>query len=466
VPDNPSRVVVVDGDLQTLKLCERALRPPRFEAFIFDDACPALMSLRDLAPDLIVCTDHMPWIDLKAFKRTVRSAAPLVEVPFLFLATDANGQREIEAVMTGGDQCLRKPVTSEALLDAIRKGARPPSRRLGAQALLSGNVDRGGLIGLLKLCEDARLTGRLLFEAREQVLWFDWLAGVPAGHGASPADPQRDVLDRLLDAEAGRYAFEPRPIGARGAGGSAARGAAGAARGPIGRFSILEVDGKRYQIHTESLHSPNFAVTTVIAAFGQALRKLETSWPHPMKRQLDHDQARALIDRQHDNAMQMVRDGVVAPQPLRKVWDVLGGGVEGSQLLWVMSLLRDLARERLGFLPALALLRRSHRRLAHFYPALEAFEIGDDGRVGVRVDDQAAARTTLSGWRLPRGAVRAVAAWALAFRDEATRLAGPPRLPTLKKATRMIADDLEELGFYAALEEESGAPAAGAAGSK
>jgi hypothetical protein len=30
----------------------------------------------------------------------------------------------------------------------------------------------------------------------------------------------------------------------------------------------------------------------------------------------------------------------------------------------------------------------------------------------------------------------------------------------------MIADDLEEIGFYAALDEESGAAAAGAAGSK
>src|SRR5262245_12950755 len=441
--DLPSRIVVVDGDPQTVKLCERALRPPRFEAFLFDDACPALMSLRDLAPDLIVCTDHMPWIDLKAFKRTVRSAAPLVEVPFLFLASDDNGQREIEAVLSREDQCLRKPVTSDALLEAIRKGARPASQRLGRQSLLSGNVDRGGLLGLLKLCEDAQLTGRLLFEAREHVLWFDWLAGAPVGHGASPADPQRDALDRLLDADGGRYTFEPRPIGERGAG---AAGAPSAAQESMGSFSVLEVEGRRYQVHTESVHSPNFAVRTIVAAFGQALRKLETTWPHPMKRQHDSEQTRVLIDRQHDGAMKMVRDGLLAPQARRKVWDVIGGGVEGSQLLWVMTLLRDLARERLGSLASLALLRRSQRRLARFYPALEAFVVADDGRVSVRVDDQAAARTTLSGWRLPRGAVRAVAAWALAFRDEAMRLAGPPRLPTLRKATRMIARDLDEIG--------------------
>lgn len=456
----PSRVVIVDEDPQLLKLCERVLRPPKFEPFLFDDACAALMSLHDLAPDLIVCSVRMPWIDGKAFLRAVRSATQLVDVPFLFLADASQEQREIEAVMGSGDQCLRKPVPAEVFLERIRSGARPVHSRLTSQSLLSGSVDPGGLLGLLKLCEDARLTGRLLFEARDQVLWFDWLAGTPAGHGASPADPERDVLDRLLEAGPGRYAFEPRPIGDPRIRAGSKPGSGNETQGPIGRFSVLEFGGRRYQVYSEGGHFPNFAVTTVIAAFGQGLRKLETCWPHPMKRRVDHDQAREMIDRQHDSALRMVQEGALAPQPHRKVWDVLGGGVEGSQLLWVMSLLRDLARERLGFLPALAILRRSQRQLERFYPALAAFQVGEDGRIQVRAEDQASARTTLSGWRLPRGAVRAVAAWALAFREETTRLAGSPRLPSLKRATRMIGEDLESIGFYAALEEEAGAAAA------
>jgi CheY-like chemotaxis protein len=457
----PSRIVVVDEDAQFLGHCKRVLRPPRFEPTLFQDACAALMALRDIAPDLIVCADRMLWIDGKAFLRAVRSSAPLVEVPILFLATDTNGQREIEAVMGGGDRCLRKPVSPEALLERIREAAPRSRSRIAGRSLLSGSVDRGGLLGLLKLCEDASLTGRFVFEARDHMLWFDWLAGVPVARGASPEDPEHDVLERLLDSEAGRYAFEPRQIepGARPASAEASDGT----QGPIGRFSVLEVGGRRYQVYSEGAHSPNFAVATVVAAFGQGLRKLETRWPHPMKRRGDLDQARALIDRQHDSALQMVQDGVLAPQPRRKVWDVLGGGVEGAQLVWVMSLLRDLARDRIGVLPALAVLRRSQRRLERFYPALGAFEVADDGHIGVRVEDQASARTTLTGWRLPRGAVRAVAAWALAFREETLSLTGLPRLPSLKRVTRMIADELEAIGFYAALEEEAGAAAASAA---
>jgi CheY-like chemotaxis protein len=456
-----TRVVVVDADRRIHRLLERVLRPPRFETFLFEDPSAAIVALRDLAPDLIICADRMPWIDGKTFHRVARCAPQLLQVPFLFLASDPDGQREIEAVMGSGDQCLRKPVPVETLLERIQATMRSPRLpRLAGRSFLSGNVDRGGLLGLLKLCEDARLTGRLLFESRDQVLWVDWLAGAPVGRGGAP-DSERDVLDALLDAEAGRYAFEPRPVGARRDGGRPGAAGDGLADQPVGRFSVLEVGGVRYQVHTECGHSPNFAVSTVVAAFGQGLRKVETRWPHPLKRRADHQHARERIDQQHENALRLVNDGALAPQPRRKVWDVLGGGVEGSQLVWVMSLLRDLARERLGFLPALALLRRSRRELAAHYPALGAFEVGDDGRILVHAEDQAAARTTLSGWRLPRGAIRAIAAWSVAFRDQAARLAGSPRLPSVKRATRMIAADLEAVGFHAALEEESAALRAG-----
>lgn len=456
----PARIVVVDADRRMHRLLERVLRPPKFETFLFEDPSAAIVALRDLAPDLIVCADRMPWIDGKTFHRITRCAPQLLDVPFLFLASDPDGQREIEGLMGSGDQCLRKPVPVETLLERIQKAMRSPRAKLAGRSFLSGNVDRGGLLGLLKLCEDARLTGRLLFESRDHVLWVDWLAGAPVGRGGSPAEAERDVLDLLLDAEAGRYAFEPRPVGdAKDGGRSGASG--GMAPQHVGRFSVLEVGGVRYQVHTEGGHFPNFAVSTVVAAFGQGLRKVETRWPHPMKRGADSQQARDRIDQQHENALRLVNDGALAPQPRRKVWDVLGGGVEGSQLVWVMSLLRDLVRERLGFLPALALLRRSQRELAGHYPALGAFEVEDDGRISVHAEDQAAARTTLSGWRLPRGAIRAIAAWSVAFRDEAARLAGPPRLPSVKRATRMIASDLEAVGFHAALEEESGAVKAG-----
>jgi hypothetical protein len=50
--------------------------------------------------------------------------------------------------------------------------------------------------------------------------------------------------------------------------------------------------------------------------------------------------------------------------------------------------------------------------------------------------------------------VEGIAAWATVFRTEAATLVGLPRLPTIRRATRMMSDDLERVGFYAALEDE------------
>jgi hypothetical protein len=63
-------------------------------------------------------------------------------------------------------------------------------------------------------------------------------------------------------------------------------------------------------------------------------------------------------------------------------------------------------------------------------------------------------KITLSGLRLPRGVVEGIAAWATVFRAEAGALVGNPRLPTIRRATRMMAEELDAIGFYAALDDE------------
>ena len=82
----------------------------------------------------------------------------------------------------------------------------------------------------------------------------------------------------------------------------------------------------------------------------------------------------------------------------------------------------------------------------------------DAGHIVVRFGDESS-RATLSGFRLPKGSVEGIAAWATLFRSEAMLVAGPPRLPSVRRATRMLAEDLERVGFYGALEEDSRARA-------
>jgi hypothetical protein len=103
--------------------------------------------------------------------------------------------------------------------------------------------------------------------------------------------------------------------------------------------------------------------------------------------------------------------------------------------------------------PTTGLLRQSRRELLSSHPSLAAFSVDHSGHIEVVLPKEST-RTTLSGIRLPRGTVEGVAAWATVFRAEASLLLGPPRLPSVRKATRIMAEELERVGFYAALEEE------------
>jgi DNA-binding response OmpR family regulator len=452
MPRGSLRVVVVDHDVRTKGLFEAVVAPPEFELRQFDDPVAALVELQAIDPDVVVCADRMPGMRAADFIRGVRGCARFPDLACLVLVNDALSRREMELVLGAGDACLIKPVSVPLLLQRLR-GARRERGEVPPPHALSGQTDRTGLLGLLKLCEDARLTGRFRVESRGEQVFIDYLAGAPVFSGATPDDPARDALERLLAMDGGRYVFEPQRVRG-GASGSLAQGAfATAGGGAAGRFSMIEKDARRYQVYTEAFHSPNLAVISVVAVSGQGLRKIETLWPHPMKRDADAESVRAQVERQHQSVLQMVEDGAFVPPSRRKVWDVAGGGVEGSVLVWVLSLLRDIVAARLGLAPTIGLLRQSLRELVPSQPALAAFRVGPSGGIEVSLPKEST-RATLSGIRLPRGVVEGVAAWATIFRAEAGLLVSSPRLPTIRRATRMMADELDRVGFYAALEDE------------
>ncbi len=445
--------MVLDHDIRVKRLFERVIAPPEFELHFFEDPVAALVELLRIDPDVVVCAERMPGIRATDFVRGIRQSGHFPHLTFFVLANDPLSRREVELVLGARDACLVKPVPVPALLQRLRGAARVERGELPAPHTLSGQTDRPGLLGLLKLCEDARLTGRFRVEAKSEQIFLDYLAGTPVGSGAMPEDADHDPLERLIAMDGGRYVFEPRRVqGGRHV--ALAQGAfAMAGGGSAGRFSILEKDGRRYQVYTEAFHAPNFAVVTVVAVSGHGVRKIETVWPHPMKRDVDGESVQDQVEVQHAGVLQKLDEGDFVPPSLRTVWDVAGGGVEGSILVWVMSLLRDIVAARLGLAPTIGLLRHSRRELLTSHPGLTGFNVDETGQLDVKLPNEST-RATLSGIRLPRGAVEGFAAWASLFRAEAAMLVGPPRLASVRRATRMMADDLERIGFYAALEEE------------
>lgn len=455
----PKRIVIVDDEPHIRLLLAQMLPAPDFEVHAFADPRDALMRLHDIAPDLIVCDVMMPEMDGRTFLDVVKRSQDLRDVPFIFLSAVKEVDEVVRAYDGGADDFVEKPFHLARLMAKVRAVLRLSERRR-ADAL-TGAVHGQGTLPLLKFCEDNHLTGRLTVFAPGQERWAEFLGGEVVRAGGTPEDPELDPLDALLAVQTGTYRVEQRRLDRQAMVDALARhreeprpdgppvevvAVSGEAEAdppvlPEGRLSRVEVRGREVQVQTEAANRPHFLVTTILARDGQVLRKIESSWPHALKRREDVELARAQIERQHERVLSTLRElGREAPAPAAAA----GEAVDPSLLAWALSFVSEQVRHSLGAVMAVALLRRTHKATLRDQPVLRAFRVAEDGRV--QAEEGTAA--------LPAQAVIGVAAWTAAFLNAAGELVERVRSLRLRAVTRMMEAELERVGFYGACEEE------------
>ncbi len=241
--------------------------------------------------------------------------------------------------------------------------------------------------------------------------------GPPPGKGAPRVPPARE-------APAARGAGELPP----------ANGVQG-----FGRYTRVEVEGRPLVLLTEATPQPKFVVTTVVTERGSALRKIETALSHPLAREEDQEAIRRQIDRQHESVLQRLPELVRDETPRRELWSEEERSVDQELLAWTISAIARLAAAEKGAACTTPVLRATLVRVAASHALLRTFQLTQEG--GVAVDPQ-------RGARLPRRAVKALAAWSLAFAGEAFRADLLTALELIRRATAERAAELERLGYY------------------
>lgn len=458
----PRRIVAIDDDFRLHQLLRHYLRAPEFELYTFEDPYTALMGLHDIGPDLVLCDVLMPGLDGWSLFRAVKTSPRFARVPFILISAHPPSEAELHN-LTELDDFVRKPCSVRELTDRVRAriGAAmaSPLETAGVreQKPATGVVTRAQIPMLLKQCEDDGLTGRLRLEHGEEVRWLEFVGGELVRGGALPDIPGSDPLEQLLATEGGAYWVEPRPVDADGLRRGEARRKPEARRSesappiPVGRFSILESEAGVVQVHTEASNAPCFTVVTVVARGGQGLRKIESAWPHALSRDSDLALARAQIDDQHERILALVRDMGPEMAPRRAVWAFEGKGVEGHLLAWAISFVAEQVQGEIGRLTTVALLRRALKRLARRDGTLAYFRVDTGGRVVID-EPSAATRSSLTGRRLPPGAVAGVARWTAGFLAEAAELTETAATLSVQHVTRMMRSELSALGFYDAFD--------------
>jgi len=122
-------------------------------------------------------------------------------------------------------------------------------------------------------------------------------------------------------------------------------------------------------------------------------------------------------------------------------------GVDGSLLLWAAHFVVEQAWGHLGTTATRELLRRTQAEQLASRPTLRGFSVNQEAHVVMALGPAV---------RLPREAVKDVAAWMTAFRAAAAEVAHDLRNTSVRACTSLMADALRDAGFYAACDEAEG----------
>jgi CheY-like chemotaxis protein len=131
------------------------------------------------------------------------------------------------------------------------------------------------------------------------------------------------------------------------------------------------------------------------------------------------------------------------PSPVARQRD----DVDATLLGWAIHFIVEPAWAYLGTTATAGLLRRTHQEMIGSQPLLRFFVVEEKAQVRVDISQ---------GVRLPRGAVAAVAEWMSAFLGQAQRVVADAAGIQVRQATALMADALDQAGFYAAYDRASG----------
>jgi FixJ family two-component response regulator len=118
VPDT-SRISVVDDDASVREAIRGLLRSAGFDAEVFASAEEFLTSGRLLGTTCLVLDVRMPSMSgIELQERLISSGHT---VPIIFITAHADEDERARALDRGAVDCLRKPFSDDALLEAIAK---------------------------------------------------------------------------------------------------------------------------------------------------------------------------------------------------------------------------------------------------------------------------------------------------------------------------------------------------------
>lgn len=113
-----------------------------FSVRVVDQPLQAMHILSEFNPELILMDIYMPDCSSVELAAVIRQEDAYVGVPIVFLSSEKNLDKQIDAMRQGGDKFLTKPIESHLLVSSVRC-------RVQRSRVLSSFLHRDSLTGLL-----------------------------------------------------------------------------------------------------------------------------------------------------------------------------------------------------------------------------------------------------------------------------------------------------------------------------
>lgn len=192
------RILMVDDDPDMADYHAAVLRSAGMEVRVLYDAAQVLDVLGDYRPELVLMDVYMPGCDGPELVRLIRQDDRHLDVPIVFLSSETDYGRQLEAIEAGADDFLSKPIAPAHLVSALTSRAR-------RYRTLRGLIMRDSLTGLLnhsalkeQLAREVARAARTDAPLTLAMIDLDYFKRVNDTYGHPVGDQVIRALSRLL----------------------------------------------------------------------------------------------------------------------------------------------------------------------------------------------------------------------------------------------------------------------------
>ena len=115
----PFRVLIVDDEPALARLYSLILRQAGMETREVTDPMQVMAPLVDFRPDLILMDVYMPGCNGSEIAAVIRQQEAYVGIPIMFLSSESDTVKQLEAMRLGGDEFVQKPVQPRYLVSSV-----------------------------------------------------------------------------------------------------------------------------------------------------------------------------------------------------------------------------------------------------------------------------------------------------------------------------------------------------------